>query len=90
MLTATDVQRFLVLATGGPGDVHLAPPVVGHGAQPHRGTRPRFRDRDRSQDRARFRDRPPLERTGLLGLSGVDPAPVEQAVRVGLRPSRSG
>lgn len=70
MLTGADV--------GGPGDGYLVHPFVVHGAQPHRGTRPRYVAQ------------PPLDPTGLLDPSGTDPTPVEQAVLHGLRACRSG
>ncbi|ODU01609.1 MAG: phytanoyl-CoA dioxygenase [Pseudonocardia sp. SCN 72-86] len=71
-------HRPVALATGSPGDVYLVHPFVVHCAQPHRGTRPRFMAQ------------PPLDPTGLLDLSGVNPTPVEQAVVAALRASRSG
>jgi hypothetical protein len=70
-------DRPLALATGEPGDVYLCHPFVIHGAQPHRGIRPRFMAQ------------PPLDPTGLLDLERPDGAysPVEVAVRRGLAAS---
>ncbi|GAB7045551.1 hypothetical protein [Catenuloplanes indicus] len=41
-LTAASAHRPLALAPGSPGDVFLCHPSLGHAAQPHHGTRPRF------------------------------------------------
>jgi hypothetical protein len=68
-------HRPVAYATGAAGDVHLVHPFLVHGAQPHRGTRPRFLAQ------------PPLEPTGELDLKAAA-TPVERAVRLGLDAAR--
>ncbi|TMR94773.1 phytanoyl-CoA dioxygenase family protein [Nonomuraea basaltis] len=67
-------DRPLALATGQAGDVYLCHPFLIHGAQPHRGTVPRFIAQ------------PPLLPTAPLDLDHPDGAhsPVERAVLLGL------
>lgn len=66
--------RPTAFATGEAGDVYLCHPFLVHGAQAHRGTRPRIIAQ------------PPLEPTGLLELEREDGdySAVELAVRRGL------
>ncbi|WP_062206547.1 phytanoyl-CoA dioxygenase family protein [Streptomyces sp. NBRC 109706] len=67
-------DRPVALATGRAGDVFLCHPFLIHGAQPHRGERPRIIAQ------------PPLEPVAPLQLARADGAysPVEEAVRRGL------
>lgn len=67
-------DRATALATGQPGDVYLCHPFLIHGAQPHRGRKPRFMAQ------------PPLYPAGELALDRADGdySPVERAVRRGL------
>lgn len=64
--------RPVELVTGAPGDVYVCHPFLVHGAQPHRGTRPRFMAQ------------PPVAPTGELDLGTADPTPVARAVLAGL------
>ena len=66
-----------VTATGHAGTVYLCHPFLVHAAQPHHGTRPRF-----------MAQPPLLPASGQLQLTREDGnyAPVEVAIRRGLRP----
>jgi hypothetical protein len=67
-------DRPQVLATGEAGDVYLCHPFLIHGAQPHRGTAPRF-----------MAQPPLLPKTPLsLDRPDGDYSPVERAIRLGL------
>jgi hypothetical protein len=67
-------RREEVYATGEAGTVYLCHPFLVHSAQPHRGGTPKFMAQ------------PPLLLKGELSVSesGVDYAPVEQAIRLAL------
>ena len=65
-------DRAVDLATGQPGDVFLCHPFLVHGAQPHRGTRPRLMAQ------------PPLEHPQPFALHQPDPPPVVRAIHAGL------
>jgi hypothetical protein len=71
--------REVISATGEAGTVYLCHPFIVHGAQPHRGKEPRFLAQ------------PPLllKEELALGRSDGAHAPVEEAVRLGLKQIRT-
>lgn len=70
--TARSLDRPVALATGEAGTVYLCHPFLIHGAQPHRGTEPRFMGQ------------PPLLGEVSIERKDADYSPVETAIRLGL------
>ena len=70
------LERKLVYATGAAGTVYLCHPFLIHGAQPHRGSRPRFLAQPPLQPRS--------DESIQLVRDQRDYSPVELAIRLGL------